>query len=244
MIVLADEKLKNRMTKDGSHLKQTRSSGGAGAGLITASACFAGIGILFAVMMAMAQMVSGGLVLGGISLAIGALMIIPGSILKNKRSNGYIEYYRDKSGYTEEALKEFDAEFKNGEAMLVSNKKNLDKIAIRDAGVFTTHWFKFPFMMPIHYSGLYHVEDIAAIWYQDTFVRVGTAELMDVLVAIDCHGNMVRCNTNRATSEEIIEQFVKRNPKVITSRKFTYQGTEYDALLQPEEVSALYQSIA
>ena len=48
MIVQMDEKLKKEMSRDGSHLKYTRSRGGAGAGLIAAGVCFIVIAIILA----------------------------------------------------------------------------------------------------------------------------------------------------------------------------------------------------
>ena len=244
MVIVADEQLKSKMMKEGSHLKQTRMKGGMGAGLIAAGTTLAGMILLLAVMMIMIKNTHAAIVSGVAGVVIGAIFIGPGYALKNKRINGYLKYYRDKSGYTEEALKGFDAEFAQGEVVIISNKNKLDQRATSEAGVFTKNWFKFPFMLSIHYSGLYHVEDIVAIWYQKEFVRVGGLELRDVLMAVDCHGKCVHCNYNKALTSEVIMEIAKRNPKVITSRHFAYDGVEYDALLQAEQVATLYKTIA
>lgn len=243
MVRLVDEKLKHKMMKDGSHLKQTRTCGGLGAAVTASGICFVVTGVLFMAMMVMAEMLSGGLVGGGIFIALGAIFIVPGYYLSKKHFNSYMAYYQKKSGYTEEVLKEFDAEFQNGEVILISNRRNLNKGAINRAGIFTTHWFKLPFMIPVRYSGLYHAEDIAAIWYQDTFVRVEGMECWKALAVLDCHGKLVFLDYDVNTTSEIVEQLVKRNPKVITSRRFSYQGIDYDVISQPTEVAALYQSI-
>lgn len=244
MVTLVDEKLRNMMTRDGSHLKHTRTIGGWGAGAIAGGACFIGIGVLFAAMMVMGDLVSFGLALGGVCIALGIILIIPGYYARKKRINDYMKYYQKESGYTEEALKEFDEEFQKGEAILISKRKRLNNIARRDAGIFTKNWFKFPFMLPMVYSGLYHVDDIVAIWYQATYVQIEYTWVKKGLIALDCHGKFIISHKYKeAMALEIIEQLVKRNPKVITSRKFSYQGVDYDVIQQPNEVVALYQSI-
>lgn len=244
MIHIVDEKLREKMTKDGSHLKQTRAIGGAGAGMIAAGICFAGIGVLFAIMMGMANMLSGGLMLGGICIAIGAILGIPGYYLKKKRVGSCMAYYTKKSGYTEAALKEFDAEFQNGEVILISNKKKLDKRGIIEAGVLTKHWCKFPFMMPMSYSAIYHVDDIVAMWYQDTYVQIEGVDIMGALVMLDCHGKLTGQPCNKAMTQDLIEQIAKRNPKIITTRKFVYENMNYDVISQSKEVVALYKAIS
>ncbi len=244
MVSMVDQNLRSKLTKDGSYLKHTRTIGGIGNGLIVAGGWIIGIGVLFAAMIALVGVVMRGLVAGGIVAAIGGIIMGMGYHLKNKRVNDYLTYYQNKSGYTHEALKAFDEEFQNGEAVLVSRSKKMDKRSLAMVGIFTKHWFRVPTALPVQYSGLYHVEDIVAIWYQGSFVKIGNVECMNDLVALDCNGKFIVPRCDAAMTEEIISELVKRNPKVLTKRKFTYEGKEYDVVLQPQEVIALYQSVA
>lgn len=49
--------------------------------------------------------------------------------------------------------------------------------------------------------------------------------------------------SDEETANRIVSELLKRNPKMIASRKFTYQGMEYDAIEQTEAVINLYKSI-
>ena len=242
MIVQMDEKLKREMSREGSHLKYTRSRGGAGAGLIAAGVCFIVIAIMLAVALytilglsAVAVLLAGGLVLG-------AVFIVPGVFLDKRHTAGYMKYYVKKSGYAEAELNEFDREFLNGEAYVACLDKKLTKQSKFDSGIITNNWFKLPLMMPIKYSGLYRIVDVAAVFFEAKPI-VNGERLNPTLFVVDNRGDGMTVSMKENVGNEIVREISKRNPRAVTTRRISYNGKDYDALYQYQEVAGLYREI-
>ncbi|MBT9780124.1 hypothetical protein GPL15_27035 [Clostridium sp. MCC353] len=242
MIIQMDEKLKKEVSRDGSHLKYTRTKGGAGAGMIAAGVCFIVIGImLVAALSTISDMTALMILLAG-SVVLGLLFIVPGIFLNKRFQAGYMKYYVKKSGYSEEELNNFEREFQTGEALLINPAKKLTKQSKFESGIITRNWIKMPYMMPLKYSGIYRTVDIAAAFYEKKPV-VNGEPLNPTLFIVDSRGDGVTMTMDETTGNEVIQEIAKRNPKTVTVRRFTYNGRNYDSLYNYQEVAELYREI-
>ena len=242
MVVTADDKIKSSLMRDGSHLKYTRSYAGAGAGLMAGGFMLGVMGALIGAMLFFMDMMFQGLVVVAISCVIGAIMVVPGVLMKAKRLNAYMDYYVERSGYSREMLEEFDREFANGTVMLFSPGRTLSTENKRDAAVLTDHWFKLPYMLPLKYSGLHRVEDMAAVFYEAK-PYINGQKYDPLLFTVNSSGEGYYCKSpNREFAESLVSEIAKRNPGVITVRKITVDGKNYDCVTQPAEVAALFRA--
>lgn len=236
MLVKVDQQTKKSMEQDGSYLKFLRSTGGMGISLIVLGACFGGfivvIGIAMGLIMEMPSLIAGFV---GVGIAVAAVFGIPGFMVRKKRVDGYLDYFAKKSGYTVSELNELDAEFDQKEAVLFTPFNKLNKQAKLFASVFTERWANLPGI------GIARARDIAAIWWEDEPYYKGVKRGKTCFV-LSRDGKVFFAGVEENHVQEITSELVKRNPKVITVRKFHYNGQNYDALDQPEEVAALYRS--
>lgn len=242
MVATADKNLKNSLMREGSHLKYTRSYGGAGAGLMALGFCLAICFSMLGAMLFFMDMMFQGIVLITGSCVFGSVLVVIGLLLKIKRTNKYMEYYVSKSEYPKEMLEEFDREFADGNVILCSPSRTLSTTGKREAAIITDHWFQQPYMLPMKYSGLYRVEDIVAIFYEQKPNIKG--EIFDPLlftVTRNGEGYYYR-SYSPEFSETIIREIAKRNPGVITVRHITVDGRNYDCATQAEEVAALFRA--
>ena len=63
-----------------------------------------------------------------------------------------------------------------------------------------------------------------------------------LLFTVNSSGEGYYCKSpNREFAESLVSEIAKRNPGVITVRKITVDGKNYDCVTQPAEVAALFQ---
>lgn len=240
MIVTMDERLRKKITKDGSHLKYTRTIGGIGMGLIAVGMClfvisvltgsflihFFGLKVLFFSM--------------GIGLVFCGIFMIPGILLRKKKMNHYLNYYIKKSNYTEAQLQSFEQEFQNPAALFINPYSRLNNAAKMHCGILTEHWIKLPYMTPVIYSGIYRLVDIAAMWFEEKPYVNGNL-LKPSMFVIDSVGRTIHYAMKKDCATELIKEMAKRNRNLITVRRFSVDNQEYDAFKEPKKVAELYR---
>ena len=200
------------------------------------------IGALLGAMLIVADLLFQGIVTAIVPCVIGCVLFLPGFFMKVKRTNAYMDYYVEKSGYSREMLEEFDREFAEGSVMLFAPSLTLSTTGKREAAIITDHWFKQPYMLPMKYSGLYRVEDIVAVFYEKKPTLRGET-YGPLLFTVTRDGEGYYCKSyNTEFSESIIREIAKRNPGVITVRHITVDGRNYDCATQPKEVAELFRA--
>lgn len=244
MIMEMDGDLKAKLSTDGSHLKYTRTKGGAGAGIMTVGGFFLPIGLICGILLIVAENMPAAVVMIGFGIVLGGGLLFLGFLMKKKMISGYMEYYKKHSGYTEQKLMEFDREFMNGRTLFLNPNKKINNNAKLVGGILTDHWPKLPYMTPMEYSGLYRVSDIAAICYLIKPVVDGYRHNSNKLLIVSkMERDFFITLNNLELGNKIVEEIVRRNPKVITTRNFSYNGVNYDVIHQPMEVARLYSEI-
>lgn len=242
MVVTADDKLKSSLIRDKSHLKYTRSYGGAGAGLMALGSMLIVMGVLIGAMIIMMDMTFQGIVIAVGSGIVGCIPFVIGFFMKTKRTNSYMDYYVEKSGYSREMLEEFDREFAEGGVVMLTPSRTLTTVGKREAALVTDHWLKMPYMLPLCYSGLHRVEDMAAVFYEKK-PRINGRTYDPLLFTVTRDGVMYYCKSPSSEfSEALIQEMTRRNPGIITTRNITVDGTDYDCVTQPKEVAALFRA--
>lgn len=244
MIVEMDGDLKAKLSKDGSHLKYTRTKGGAGAGIMAVGGFFLAIGLIFGILLVMIDNMPAAALMIGIGIVLGGGILFLGFQMKKKMISSYMEYYKKNSGYTEQELIDFDREFMNGKTLFLNPNKKIDDNAKLVGGILTDHWMKLPYMISVKYSGLFRVSDIAVACYLIKPVVEGYRHKNNKLLIVSKMGDDGVFNlNNEEVGNKIVEEITRRNPKVITVRNFSYNGVNYDVIHQPKEVARLYSEI-
>lgn len=235
VIKINDDFRKNGM-RDGSNLKSDRGIGGIGAGMIALGICLVVIGSAIFCATMMADMLFAGIVVLVPCAVLGGFICAGGVILRAKQLNSYLDYYVKRTGYTKEELEDFERETLQEDTVILTDKKKLNKEACKSAGIVTTHWFKGPCF---GYT-LIKIADIAAIWHDNNGYYQGSAR-GPIIMIVRSNGTVEWFTADADLGQEVIAEIEKRNPVTITVRNFGYQGRQYDALKQQQEVAAIYR---
>lgn len=237
MIIDVDEKFKKENTKDGSFLKAHRNIGGLGLGIITIGIFVIGIALLIALFASSLMKTSVLLYIIVIGAGIGILLIALGMKLQKNRVKNYRKYYTKKWGYSEEELESFDQEVASANTILISLHKRMSKTAGRECGIVTEQWLKLPGI----FGEAIRIVDIAAVWF-DKKPYYHNALLDPATFLVDSKGKVHLLLTAETIGNEYIEEIVKRNPRTISARQFTYNDKSYDGLKEPEKVAEIYRA--
>lgn len=241
MVFEPDARMKGKMLKDGSVLKFMYSVAGAGNGLIAMGAMLVPIGILLAVALAGIMGTAQAVVVATVIGVPGLLLIIAGMMLQNRRMSNWMKAYQKNSGLSEGELRRFDDEFRQPGTLLFALEKGKDTNSLKKMGVITSHYVKFPGIVPY----ILRQEELVAFFYTRKYL-CGDGGYDKALIAYGTdkeRGFMAREQGNEKTNMEIVEAIASRNPMVITDHHFVYEGKEYDAVRRPEEVIDLHERI-
>lgn len=237
MFIQLDEKTKKSMQKDGSCLKYFRSIGGIGMGLIALGAYLGGFVLVFGIFIGIMMDFLGLIPMAaGAGIVIAIVFCIPGYLLHKKKVDNYRNYYAKEVGYTPEKLDEFDREFAQGEVWLCTEERKLNKEAKVRGSLLMDKWCRLHTLPPLLAT------DICAIWWEKMPFFQGI-QRDDSCFVLDANGAIYILTGKAEVAEILTREISKRNPRLITTRKFSYNGQNYDARNQTEEVAALYRSV-
>lgn len=240
MVFVPNEKLKQKMTKDGSVLKYMYSVAGAGLGLIAAGIMLAAIGVMLAAAL-MNVLELNKVLLIGLSVGIpGIVLVIAGIFLQKRRMNQWMKTYVKKTGLTEEDIRQADEEFQQPGTVLFAMEKGKDSNSRKKMGFITAHYIKFPGAAPC----LFRLQDLAVCFYTKKFLcQDGGYDYALVAYALDETRAYLAINYNEKACLEIVETVEAHNPLVITAHHFTYEGKKYDAVRDMEDVIRLQKQV-
>lgn len=240
MVFEPDEKLKRKMTKNGSVLQYMYSVSGAGKGLLAMGVMLIVIGIMLAAALFNIMGPQGALMLGGIMIIVGILLAVLGNSMQKKKERGWVEAYKKGSGLTEQDLYQIDREFQQPGTILLSMDKGKDTNSLKGMGFITAHYVKLPSLSPF----VFRLEDMVACLYTKKFLcQDGGYDRALVAYTMDEDRAYLNRNPPEKVSLAIVKAIGERNPRIITDHFFTYEGKEYDAVRKPEEVVRLHQQV-
>lgn len=140
----------------------------------------------------------------------------------------------DNDLYTPEEICDYYREVRENQDNLffLFGKNHASKEDESNSGVFTRNWMKIPNgMMHARYS------DIVAAWHN--IDHRGTEFTGFYLLRID--GELTETESTQEYSEKLLAEIEKHNPLTILARSFTYEGKQYDAVANKNQVIELYK---
>lgn len=240
MVFVPDDKLKGKMAKNGSVLQYMYSVSGAGKGLIAMGAMLIPIGVGLAAALSGTLGTQSAVLVAAALGGPGILLLILGVLLQQKREKGWLQAYAKTSGFSEQEVLQADQEFRQPGTVLFSFDKGKDTNSLKKMGFITSTYIRFPGTAPF----LRHVNDIVACFYTKKYLcRDGGYDRASVAYFTDGENGVLMDSPPEKASLEIVEAIEARNPMVITSHHFTYEGKTYDAVRDADEVVALHKRL-
>lgn len=234
MTKITQEMYHKKFMKQGSHLRYCRSIGGIGLGIEVVG------GMLFAVVWLLGLMLTPNMEPANATmfLSVGSvvtlLIFVAGFLLQKKKISGYLAYYSKKNQYTIEEVQALDSELSGNDVIHLATTKN--GVDLRWYYTITTHWIKYPLMT----GYIRRLVDIAAVWYDPSPYYKGVHADAHLFM-VDSKGEVLVFPMEESFAADIINEMVKRNSFIITSRYFEFNGENYDCQEQPEQIAALYR---
>lgn len=240
MVFEPDEKLKQKMAKNGSVLQYMYSVAGAGKGLITMGAMLIGIAVLLAAALYNMMGAAGAIKLAVVIIVPGVLLVLLGSFMQKKREKAWMAAYKKETGLKEQELHQVDQEFRQPGTVLFALEKGKDSNSLKKMGFITANYIKFPGVRPC----IFRMDSMVACLYTKKLLcRDGGYDRALIAYAMDEDGGYVYTSPPEKASLEIVRAVRERNPKIIADHHFVYEGKEYDAVGGIDEVIALHKRV-
>lgn len=240
MVFEPDDKLKQKMTKNGSVLQFMYSVSGAGKGLAAMGIMLIIIGIALAAILVNTVGAQGAITFAVFLIVPGILLTVLGISMQQKRERGWAKAYRKACGLSEQDLLQIEQEFRKPGTVLLSMDKDKDTNSLKRMGFITEHYVKFPSIDPC----IFRLEDLVACLYTKKYLcQDGGYDRALVAYIADRELGFLHRNPPEKPSLAIVKAIGERNPRVITDHFFTYEGKEYDAVRKPEEVILLHKRV-
>lgn len=236
MVFVPEEKLKRKMEMDGSVLKFMHSVGGAGKGILTMGGMIAVIGLMLAAALAGTMGTESAVKVGAAMVLPGILLMVLGISLHKKKLAGYLRTYEKATHLTQEQLAQLEEEFKQPGTVLMAMDNAKDTNSLKKMGFITAHYVKFPGIDP----SIFPLQEMVACFYTKRYLcQDGGYDR--ALIAYASDGDLVYYYNSPPEKEslEIVSALETHNPLIITDHHFTYEGKEYDAVRESDEVIAL-----
>lgn len=240
MVLIPDDKLKGKMSKNGSVLQYMYSVSGAGKGIAALGAMLIVIGIMLAAALYGVLGPAGAVKTAAALIVPGILLIVLGMTMQQKKERGWLAAYTKLSGLPEQEILQADQEFRQPGTVLYALDKGKDTNSLKKMGFITSNYIRFPGSAPY----LQRLTDMVACFYTKKYL-CDDGGYDRALIAYSTDGENVFCYRNppEKASLEIVEAVEARNPMVITEHHFTYEGKEYDGVRGCDEVIAFHKRI-
>lgn len=240
MVLEPDDRMKQKMTRNGSVLQYMYSVAGAGKGLAAMGGMLMGIGILLSVALFNVIGMEKAVLVAAALLVPGLLLVAAGISMQRKRERGWAAAYTKLSGLEERELHQVEEEFRQPGTVLFSFDKGKDSNSLKKMGFITANYIKFPGVKPF----LIRLDDLVACFYTKKMLcRDGGYDRGFIAYPVAGEWSFVMDSPPEKASLEIVKLVAKHNPKVITDHFFAYEGKEYDAFGGMEEVIELHKRV-
>ena len=240
MVLVPDDKLKRKMSKNGSVLQFMYSATGVGKGLIAMGAMLVGISIMLAAALANTIGTASAIRMAAIIIVPSILLIVLGSHMQKKKESGWIKAYMEQSKMGEQEVHQIDQEFRQPDTVLFSLDKGKDTNSLKRIGFITKNYIKFPGLS----SCVFRLDDMVACFYTKKYLcQDGGYDRALVAYPLNGEYGFLQDSPPEKASLEIVKLVGERNPKIITEHHFAYEGKEYDAVRGLDEVIALHKQV-
>ena len=237
MVFVPEEKLRQKMQIDGSVLKYMYSVAGVGLGLIAMGGMCIFIGILLGVAL-YGVIETNAVILAAVIIVPSILLILLGSFLQKRRVNHYQKAYEKQAKLTPAQIHEAEEEFKQQGTVLISFEKSKSTNSLKKMGFITSHYLKFPGPN----QALFPLQNMVACFYTKKYLcQDGGYDRALVAYTDDGDLGVLYKDPPEKACLEMIDAIAAHNPLIITDHHFSYEGREYDAVRQPEEVISLHR---
>lgn len=209
---------------NGSILKALRTGGGAGIGLIVGGILFVLLALLsFALPLAAGEdYLFIALIMGGSFGIPGLLLLGIGILLNHRRVTGWINYYLEATGYTEEEILEIDRELASPSVELVMTRLS-GTTAVDIACFLTPHCIVTNTIAP--YMRKY--EDLIAVAYSDITEPACMVCLSrqdeETMAALRPAGS----RDKKELIEKVMTELCRRNPAILRGQSIVCNGRRY-----------------
>lgn len=239
MIFEPDERLKRKMSKNGSVLQYMYSVAGAGKGLITMGIMLIFIAVLLAAVL-FNTMGNKAVMLAAVIAVPSISLIVLGTFMQKKREAGWVSGYMSRSSLKERDLHQADEEFRQPGTLLFSLDKGKDDNSLKRMGFITANYVKFPGPKPC----IFRLEDIVTCLYTKKMLCAdGGYDRALLAYGLDGEYAYLYTSPPEKASLEIVKAIGERNPRIITDHHFAYEGKEYDAVQDVNGVIALHKRV-
>lgn len=240
MVLVPDDKLKRKMSKNGSVLQFMYSAAGAGKGLIAMGAMLIGISIMLAAALVNTIGTASAIRMAVIIIVPSILLIVLGVYMQKKKESGWIKAYMEQSKMGEQEVYQIDQEFRQSDTVLFSLDKGKDTNSLKRIGFITRNYIKFPGLS----SCVFRLDDMVACFYTKKYLcQDGGYDRALVAYPLNGEYGFLQDSPPEKASLEIVKLIGERNPKIITEHHFAYEGKEYDAVRGLDEVIALHKRV-
>lgn len=240
MVFEPDEKLKRKMSKNGSVLQYMYSVAGAGKGLVVTGIMLIAIGAMLAAALFHMMGEEGVMKLGAVILLPSVLLILLGIALQKKRESGWVEGYMKKTSLNEQELHQVDQEFRQPGTILFALDKGKDNNSLKRMGFITKNFVKFPGVKPC----IFRLDDVVTCLYTKKMLCAdGGYDRALIAYAVDGMWGFLYTSPPEKASLEIVKLLKEHNPKIIADHHFVYEDKEYDAVQEVSEVIALHKRV-
>ena len=240
MVLVPDDKLKRKMSKNGSVLQFMYSAAGAGKGLAALGGMLIGIGIMLAAALFNIMGAASAIKMAAVVVVLGILFIILGISMQQKKEKGWIKAYMEQSNLGEQEIHQIDGEFRQPDTMLFALDKEKDRSSLKKVGFVTKNYIKFPGLN----SCVFRLDDMVACFYTKKYLcEDGGYDRALVAYPLNGEYGFLQKSPPEKASLEIVKAISERNPKIITDHHFAYEGKEYDAVRGLDDVIALHKRV-
>lgn len=240
MVFIPNDKLKQKMSKNGSVLQFMYSVAGAGKGLIAMGAMLIGIAIMLAAALSGIIGTAGSVKMAVVIIVPSILLIVLGVHMQKKKESGWLKAYMEPTGLGEQEVYQIEQEFKQPDTLLFSLDKGKDTNSLKKMGFITKTYIKFPGVNTF----VFRLDDMVACFYTKKYLcQDGGYDRAFVAYPLNSEWGILQTSPPEKASLEIVKVIAERNPKVITEHHFSYEGKEYDAVRGLDEVIALHKRV-
>ncbi len=241
MVFIPDNKLKQKMSKNGSVLQYMYSVSGAGKGLIARGVMLIVIAAMLSAALFQTTGAAGVMKMAAAIIIPSVLLIVWGVFLQKKKESGWMKAYTQAGpGLSEQEVHQIDQEFQREGTVLFSLDNGKDANSLKKMGFITANYLKFPGTNPC----VFRLEDMVACFYtRKKLCDDGGYDRALIAYAVDGEWGYYVNSPPEKASIEIVKTIGEHNSKIITEHFFAYEGKEYDSIKGADEVIALHKQV-
>ena len=240
MVLVPDDKLKKKMSKNGSVLQFMYSATGAGKGLVAVGVMLMVIAVMLAAALFNIMGAESAIKMAVVIIVPSILLVVLGIYMQQKKERGWVKAFMDQSSFDEQEIYRIEQEFKQPETVLFALDKGKDTNSLKRIGFITRNYIKFPGLS----SCVFRLDDMVACFYTKKYLcQDGGYDRALVAYPLNGEYGFLQDSPPEKASMEIVKLISERNPKIITEHQFAYEGKEYDAVRGLDEVIALHKRV-